>query len=361
MRRTRLAGFTLVELLVVIAIIAVLIGLLLPAVQKVREAASRAKCQNNLKQIGLACHNFAAANGYLPPGILGDGVNYTDPNPGPYVGCLAFILPHIEREAVYRQLQVNWSLKPVGGPQWKDVPANVAAARTRIAMYMCPSDNVEEVLLNPDAQIATDMYYYADGVFGPGSPYFPNWHAGGAYVRDYTPDGIGLTNYVGCGGVFGNLAGTWNGLQVRQYKGIMLPVTKSETNTVTTDALTGGDGASNTLMIGEMIGSSYGNERDFGFPWISSGSRPTFWCIPQSPQFVHWPDFSSKHSGMMVNFVMGDGSVRGIRPTGRDENSHLGSILLHNPHDPLTAAERAFWAISGFGDGDTSQSDGITN
>ena len=111
-------------------------------------------------------------------------------------------------------------------------------------------------------------------------------------------------------------------------------------------------------MIGESIGSTFGSQRDYGFPWISSGSRPSFFCVPDLAQNVNAWDWSSKHSGMVVNFVMGDGSVRAIRPTGRDPSSPSRASF---PHNPLTPAEQAFWAISGYTDGDTTQADGITN
>ena len=123
MTRRRLA-FTLIELLVVIAIIAILIGLLLPAVQKVREAAARMTCSNNLKQLGLGLHNFESAYGEFPVNLG------TVRNPGPRHPWTVTILPYIEQENLFRQIRLDVA--------WFDLP-NRDAIKTPVKMYQCPS------------------------------------------------------------------------------------------------------------------------------------------------------------------------------------------------------------------------------
>ena len=110
-RRTHTAAFTLIELLVVIAIIAILIGLLLPAVQKVREAAARAKCQNNLKQIGLSLHNYESAFARFPPnGVYPKGAAAPDS-----YSALARLLPYVEQANLYQLVWARVNPRSVNG------------------------------------------------------------------------------------------------------------------------------------------------------------------------------------------------------------------------------------------------------
>ncbi len=140
MSRSPRPAFTLIELLVVIAIIAILIGLLLPAVQKVREAAARAKCQNNLKQLGLSIHNYESALGVYPPA-------------GSYVKTVSrksfslpmVVLPYMEQEALHKLYDFT---------QPYDAAVNVPNIKTRIPAYICPSDP------NPKERVDGANVYY---------------------------------------------------------------------------------------------------------------------------------------------------------------------------------------------------------
>src|SRR5262249_7073877 len=155
--RQRRDAFTLIELLVVIAIIGVLIGLLLPAVQQIREAANRTQCVNNLKQIGLALHNYHNTYRSFPPGYIDRN---TDPNStpdndlGPGWGWASFLLPYLEQGNVYKQINFN---QGVGSG------SNVAVSQLPLTIFQCPSDPYQQAFPVYDSSFTKPIATVAHG------------------------------------------------------------------------------------------------------------------------------------------------------------------------------------------------------
>jgi prepilin-type N-terminal cleavage/methylation domain-containing protein/prepilin-type processing-associated H-X9-DG protein len=185
------SGFTLIELLVVIAIIAILIGLLMPAVQKVRAAAARTACQNNLKQIGIAFHMYHGDYGYLPTGWVTSSV--AQPNPGWSWSLL--ILPYIEQAPLYTNLNPN--ITTPAGP-----PALNPFLQTSVSVYHCPADQGQ--ILNPNfGNFGKNNYVVNRWVTGPDANSLPTF-----MKLTNIQDGSTYTFLVGEREMVYNIAGT---------------------------------------------------------------------------------------------------------------------------------------------------------
>ncbi len=266
----RSSAFTLIELLVVIAIIAILIGLLLPAVQKVREAAARSTCQNNLKQIALAAHNYASANrDLLPPGYLGTYPNLAKqlaavPNTGQgqWVGVLAYLLPYVEQSNVY---SLMLSGVPQGylktdflGDPWYTQDSTFAAATTKIKTFLCPSDTPET----------------SSGIIGfmhicDGTTAFFQW-----VTFTGPPDAVsaaGRSNYAGMAGYGGNRADATS----KQYIGLF-------TNRTQVSLAAVPDGTANTILFGESLGCADVGNRQEAWTWMGVGIASTNWGLDET-------------------------------------------------------------------------------
>jgi prepilin-type N-terminal cleavage/methylation domain-containing protein/prepilin-type processing-associated H-X9-DG protein len=297
-------AFTLIELLVVIAIIAVLIGLLLPAVQKVREAAARMSCTNNLKQIALAAHNYESANGTLPPGFLGDKTPPA-PNPvslgqGPYVGVLAFLLPFVEQEPTYRMLNINsWDVNfgapnpgQVCTPWWQDANTFVGA-ESRIKTYVCPSDDPYET--------ATQYIFSGFAGWNAGSQFSGIPDTGGLAYSGSDPQAntLGRTSYIGVAGTGNGPVTSWN-----TYTGIF-----TNRSALKLGLITGRDGTSNTLMFGEMLFTPPVGPRLASAAWIGAGCATTGYGMADNTANRTNMFLWSSHHGGLINFAFADGSV----------------------------------------------------
>ena len=291
-------GFTLIELLVVIAIIAILIGLLLPAVQKVREAAARISCSNNLKQIALAAHNYQDSQGNLPPGFLGRmpvGANGPLSTPTPReqaLGTLPFLLPYIEQDNL-------WSLMKSGvtpqnltnvdalNPPWWNYGPPSAAAQTKVKTFLCQSDA-------SDSKATLAVGYLWPTI--PTPPTSPGCCYGTAFGGSAVT-ALGKTNYLGSAGYVNSVTDPYRGYFTNRSKN------KIES---------ANDGSSNTIMFGEVTanpaklwtGSPY-----LAWTWMASPPIATGWSSPPTDHFYR---FTSAHP-QIVMFAMGDASVRPLR------------------------------------------------
>ncbi len=315
-------GFTLIELLVVIAIIAILIGLLLPAVQKIREAAARMTCTNNLHQIALACHNYESAYGALPPG--------TDDQD---VGPLVRLLPYIEQDNQYKLYSfrpANYLLyfqdplnrPPSTGSTAVPRPPDRYGTEGNIKTYLCPSA--------PPPESAITVWLYNN--YGT---------AGKHYNAAFKTGGFTNSNVSGLPGA--QLMGRSNYMaSFGEWRGLVLLRGSNPPSGVDCTGVFGyksktkleaiADGTSNTILFAESAG---GLETISGIgtgwtmeTWSNAVWWSTFGVCPRNDNVncdysaqgrgLGWGVPGSFHAGNIINVAISDGSVRGINPNFLD-------------------------------------------
>jgi prepilin-type N-terminal cleavage/methylation domain-containing protein/prepilin-type processing-associated H-X9-DG protein len=340
-------GFTLIELLVVISIIAVLIALLLPAVQSAREAARRAQCVNNLKQIALALHNYHDVNLKFPPGtVTSPGANQWGPTDS-QLSWHACVLPQLEQGTVYNA--VNTWINSWGGPL--DAGEMWTAYNSLSAVWICPSDGKNGNGFLPGGgngnPTCNDLWQFPIGptpvnpATGQHSPLVPVSNYNGSFGDNYCAGSLNSipweTPYTVTTLPPGQVRMGWNGFWGTTYNGGSLRgFFDYETGQIAGINDTT-DGTSNTIIVGEVlpyqdvsndfwhsIGSTGGTTVPLG--WNTGIDPPSICCTGQCAGFSNCPNgltcrmggatkgFKSAHPGG-ANFAFADGSVHFLKNT----------------------------------------------
>ncbi|MEW4531180.1 DUF1559 domain-containing protein [Maioricimonas sp. JC845] len=276
MRKSR-SGFTLIELLVVIAIIAILIALLLPAVQQAREAARRSQCKNNLKQIGLALHNYHDVHGCFPSGWIAveNGVQAAHDG-GSGIGWGGMLLPQLDQSPLFNQFNPNVTI---------DDPLNDDFRLNRLTVFECPSDPKPEYFdIEEEASPGTVITSL------PTANYVASFGTEELHGCENAPGTAPVTSSGQClgDGAF------YHNSRVR-FRDFV-------------------DGTSNTFVVGERKTNSNLGWYSTWVGMVPEGEEAfqrvlgSFDHVPNSPS-AHFDDFSSQHEGG-AQFVLGDGHVR---------------------------------------------------
>jgi prepilin-type N-terminal cleavage/methylation domain-containing protein/prepilin-type processing-associated H-X9-DG protein len=340
-------GFTLIELLVVIAIIAVLIALLLPAVQSARGAARRMQCVNNLKQIGLALHNYVSAAGMFPPGIDTTTSNLpAEASPWVAWSPQALLLPYLEQQPLYNAANFSWASAWYGDQAHV---TNSTVSFTRIAGFLCPSDGFagQSNINNYHASLGTGITRYSapggatNGCFGTYNDVGDNIHYWGlsyglAQITDGTSNtiafGEGLVGdgqndrYRGngmCAGSTGPGGSLNNMTDPRTNPQLVVQGLQRCNDFWKGASILSNSGNPNRAGLKNYIGQLWAlGERGYtlfhtvvppnskDYPWRTCG----FTCNGCSPEGSNFVNANSNHPGG-ANFAFADGSVRLIKET----------------------------------------------